>query len=224
VVGTRKNDRVPTTLTASAVLFDMDGTLIDSTGAVERIWTAFAVRFGLQVPAVLDTIQGVRMIDSIRRWVPEGTDADAVYEEFHEQELGDMAGVSPIPGAVEFMTSLPADRVAVATSASTALALARLAAGGIPQPAVVVTADHVAEGKPDPAPYLAAARLLGVAATDCVVFEDAEAGIVSGLAAGARVVVVGDVVSAVTAGLPRIRNYRNVHARTLDGALVIELG
>jgi sugar-phosphatase len=214
---------VPTTLLTRAVLFDMDGTLVDSTAAVERVWGIFAERYRLDVPTLLTAVHGVRMVDSVRRHSPEGTDVDAVCAELAALELHDLDGVTAIAGADSFVASLPQDRIAVVTSAPRDLAAARLDAAGIAQPEVFVTADSVERGKPDPEPFLAAASLLGVAGADCVVFEDAEAGILAGLAAGARVVVVGEHRSDTTEGLPRIPHYRAVTATRSGADILIEL-
>ncbi|BDI23334.1 HAD-IA family hydrolase [Herbiconiux sp. L3-i23] len=210
---------MPITLTARALLFDMDGTLVDSTVAVERIWSLFADRFGLDRRELLDAVHGVRMIDSVRRFVPVGTDADAVSAELAARELEDFDGVVAVSGAAEFLAALPSDRIAVVTSASAELASIRLGAAGIAQPEVFVTADTVERGKPDPEPFLAAAAALGVDPRDCLVFEDAEAGITAGLAAGARVVVVGPHESETTRGLPRIVDYRDAAAGVIDGVI-----
>jgi sugar-phosphatase len=206
-----------------AVLFDMDGTLVDSTGAVMRIWATFATRFGLDVEEILRTSHGVRMIETIRRHAPEGTDADRVAADLGEIEMADREGIEPIPGAAEFVASLPRTRTALVTSATRELADLRMELTGIPMPTVVITAELIEHGKPRPDCYLLAAQQLGVAPEDAVVFEDAEAGVAAGIAAGMRVVVVGDLTSANTVGLPRIRDYRSVTATVADDRLVIEL-
>ncbi|MDM4763533.1 HAD-IA family hydrolase [Galbitalea sp. SE-J8] len=213
-----------TTLSARALLFDMDGTLIDSTAAVERIWGVFADRFGLDVADILATSHGVRMVETVRQHAPEGTDAEAVTRELGAIEREDREGIVPLPGAVDFLAGLPRASVALVTSATRDLAEIRMAACGLPLPDAVVTADLVERGKPAPDPYLAAAELLGVEPADAIVLEDAEAGIRSGLAAGARVIVVGGLDAAVTAGLPRIRDYRDIAAEVAaDGSVTLTL-
>ena len=209
------------TLSATAVLFDMDGTLIDSTDAVARVWGRFADLFDLDVETILATSHGVRMVETVQRHAPAGTDIAAVVAELSAAELLDEEGIVALPGAAEFLASLPAERVALVTSASRELAISRMAAAGLPMPAVLVTADDVDAGKPQPDCYLLAARRLGVEAADAVVFEDADAGIRAGLASGARVVVVGDLVSEATAGLTRVADYRGVTATPGAGGMTL---
>jgi sugar-phosphatase len=211
---------MPTRLTARALLFDMDGTLVDSTPVVERIWTHFAGTRGLDAAEVIAACHGVRMIETIRRFAPDA-DADAIVAELTAMEIADIDGVGEIPGARAFLAALPPERVAIVTSAVSELVMVRLAAAGIPAPAVLVDADQVERGKPDPAPFRRAADLLAVPAADTVVFEDAEAGIRAGLAAGATVVVVGAHRSATTAGLARIPDYRGVRAEPDGDAIVV---
>ncbi|NQX26444.1 HAD-IA family hydrolase [Microbacteriaceae bacterium VKM Ac-2854] len=210
----------PVTLTARAILFDMDGTLVDSTAVVEEIWTRFAIRFGLDPAVILGSIHGVRAEDSVARFAPKGSDVAGIVHELNSYELDNTEGTVEIPGARDFVASLPRTAVALVTSASTALATGRLAGAGVPAPDVVVSAEHVAHGKPAPEGYLLAAQTLGVQPHDAIVFEDAEAGILAGIAAGMRVVVVGEHRSAATEGLPRIRDYGSASATTDDGGVI----
>ena len=121
---------------------------------------------------------------SVARTCPD-IDLDAEVAWVERGEIEDVEGVAPIPGAVDFLKRLPPDRWAVVTSASVPLARARLKAAGVTPPVVLITAEDVERGKPDPAGYLKAAAALGVDIADCLVFEDAEAGIAAGEAAGA---------------------------------------
>ncbi len=173
-----------------AFLFDMDGTLLNSIAAAERVWSIWAKRHGLDVEAFLPTIHGARAIDTITRQALPGVDPEVEAQWITDAELNDVDGVVAIPGAVAFLKGLPADQWALVTSAPKALALRRLQAAGIPVPAVWVTAEDVANGKPDPACYLLGAKRLGVSVEDSLVFEDAAVGIRAGEAAGADVVVV----------------------------------
>lgn len=181
---------LPPPRTYQAFLFDMDGTLITSTLAAERVWTRWAERHGLDVTALLSVMHGVRAIDTIRNQNLPDIDLDAEVAWVERGEIEDLEGVAPIPGAVDFVERLPPDRWAVVTSASFPLARARLKAAGVTPPAVMITAEDVERGKPDPAGYLKAASTLGFDVADCLVFEDAEAGIKAGEAAGADVMVV----------------------------------
>ena len=173
-----------------AFLFDMDGTLITSTAAAERVWSRWAERHGLDVAAFIPTIHGVRAADTIRKQNLPGIDLEAEVAWVERGEIEDLDGVVPIAGAIDFVKRLPPDRWAVVTSATVPLAEARLKAAGVTAPALMITAEQVERGKPDPAGYRLAAERLGFDITDCLVFEDAEAGIKAGEAAGTGVVVV----------------------------------
>ncbi|MGR3889064.1 HAD-IA family hydrolase [Pseudomonas sp. 1152_12] len=173
-----------------AFLFDMDGTLLNSIAAAERVWSLWAERHGLDVAAFLSTIHGARAIDTITRQALPDVDPEVEAQWITDAELNDVEGVVAIPGAIEFLNRLPGDQWALVTSAPKALALRRLQAAGISPPAVLVTAEDVANGKPNPACYVLGAQRLGVSVQDCLVFEDATVGIRAGEAAGAAVVVV----------------------------------
>ncbi|MDQ1120872.1 sugar-phosphatase [Pseudoxanthomonas winnipegensis] len=173
-----------------AFLFDMDGTLLTSIAAAERVWTRWALRHGLDPATFVPTIHGARAIDTIAGLGLPGVDAQAEAEGITRDEIADVEGVAPIAGAAAFIAGLPATRWAVVTSAPRALALRRMQAAGLAPPAVLVTAEDVVHGKPDPAGYRLAAARLGVAAEDCLVFEDAPAGIAAAEAAGADVLVI----------------------------------
>ena len=204
-----------------AFLFDMDGTLLNSIAAAERVWSIWAERHGLAVEAFLPTIHGVRAIDTITRQALPGVDPEVEARWITEAELNDVEGVVAIPGAVEFLTRLPPDQWALVTSAPKALALRRLQAAGIPVPTVLVTAEDVASGKPDPACYVLGAQRLGVAVQDCLVFEDATVGIRAGEAAGADIMVVTSThwVPMMTTHAC-IDGYGALHAlRDVDGLL-----
>lgn len=173
-----------------AFLFDMDGTLLNSIAAAERVWSLWAERHGLDVAVLLSTIHGTRAIDTITRQALPDVDPQVEAQWITDAELNDVEGVVAIPGAIEFLNRLPGDQWALVTSAPKELALRRLQAAGISPPAVLVTAEDVANGKPDPACYVLGAQRLGVCVQDCLVFEDATVGIRAGEAAGAAVVVV----------------------------------
>ncbi|NKF29992.1 MULTISPECIES: HAD family hydrolase [unclassified Pseudomonas] len=173
-----------------AFLFDMDGTVLNSIAAAERIWSAWAVRHGVNVETFLPTIHGVRAIDTITRLNLPGVDAEAQAAFITKAEIEDVEGIVEIPGAAAFLKSLPADRWAMVTSAPRDLALRRMAAAGIPEPAVMVTAEDVTAGKPDPAGYRLAARRLGLEPADCLIFEDATVGIQAAEAAGAPLMII----------------------------------
>ena len=173
-----------------AFLFDMDGTVLNSIAAAERIWTIWALHHGVDVDTFLPTIHGVRAIDTINRLALPGVDAEAEAAWITEAEIEDVEGIVEVSGAASFLKSLPANQWAIVTSAPRALALRRMAAAGIPEPGVMITAEDVSAGKPDPAGYRLAASRLGVEPTECLIFEDAAVGIRAGEAAGGLVMVI----------------------------------
>ena len=178
-----------TTIHCGGLLFDLDGVLADSTPAVARVWTIFANKHGFDPEETVRRAHGRPSIATIRELLPNANHIaeDAVLE---RMEIEDIEDVVALPGAAELLHALPADKWTVVTSCTRALALVRLRAAGLPIPAQMVTSNDIVNGKPSPEPYLKGAELLGLAAADCVVVEDAPAGIRSGKAAGARVVAL----------------------------------
>lgn len=175
-------------------LFDLDGTLVDSLPAVERAWINWAKRRGINPQDVLDFIHGKQAITSLRHFMP-GESEEAIQQEFlllEQVEAQDTDGVTALPGAAALLDRLNRLDIpwAIVTSGSIPVATARRNAGGLPQPEVFITAEQVKHGKPQPDAYLLGAERLGLAPQDCVVVEDAAAGILSGLAAGCQVIAV----------------------------------
>nr|WP_256348942.1 HAD-IA family hydrolase [Pseudomonas reactans] len=205
-------------------MFDMDGTLLNSIAAAERVWSIWAQRHGLDVPAFLKTIHGARAIDTITRQALPGIDPEVEAQWITEAEINDVEGVVAIPGAITFLSSLPGDQWALVTSAPRELALRRLQAAGIAPPAVMVTAEDVAVGKPNPACYVLGAQRLGVPVEDCLVFEDATVGIRAGEAAGMDVMVVTSTHHTVMlTEHPSIDGYEQLKARRdTDGLLHVQ--
>jgi mannitol-1-/sugar-/sorbitol-6-phosphatase len=174
----------------SAFLFDMDGTILTSIKAAERVWGQWAASHGLDVEAFLPTIHGKRTEETIRALALPGVDPVREAALITRAEIEDVAGVEAIRGVADFLASLPSGRWAIVTSAPRLLAEARIAAAGLPTPGVLVAAEDVERGKPAPDPFLLGARKLGVAPADCLVFEDTLAGLQSAAAAGMASVVV----------------------------------
>jgi sugar-phosphatase len=172
-----------------AVLFDLDGVLVDSTPAVSRVWTVWARERGLDPEWTVQQAHGRRSIETVRALAPE-LDAETEDRKIEQMEIDDSEGVVQLPGALQLMASLPPDRYAVVTSATRPLAQARLRYAGLPVPSNMITANDVIHGKPSPEPFLKGAKLLGFAPRDCMVFEDAPAGIASARAAGMRVIAL----------------------------------
>jgi sugar-phosphatase len=171
------------------VLFDLDGVLIDSTPAVARVWKKWAVNHGLDPEEVVKRAHGRPSMETIRELLPRA-DHDKENRIVERAEINDIAGVVPLPGAVELLRALPRERWTIVTSCTRRLAEVRLRAAGLTIPEKMVTCSDVENGKPHPEPYLRGATALGVAVTGCVVVEDVPAGIGSGKAAGARVIAV----------------------------------
>ena len=177
----------PVVLRCQGVLFDMDGILISSLGSVERSWTKWATLRGMDPEHAISVVHGCRAIDSVRRLRPD-LDADAELRIIEDFECDDNEGLQVLPGVLDLLRALPPQRWTVVTSATERLARIRLAAGGVAVPAQLVTAETVQLGKPNPAPFLAGAALLGFRPEDCVVFEDSASGVEAGRAAGCTVV------------------------------------
>jgi sugar-phosphatase len=174
-------------ITCSALLFDLDGVLIDSTPAVSRVWSAWAEERGLDPAEVVAHAHGRPSLATVRKYLPTA-DHEAENREVERREIKDVVGVVLLPGARELLESLPPDRWTIATSCTRPLAEVRLRAAGLPVPERLVTSTDVTHGKPNPEPFLKAAAKLGFPASECVVLEDVPAGIRAGRAAGSRVI------------------------------------
>ncbi len=179
----------------SAILFDLDGVLVDSTQAVDREWREWAARKGVDGDAIMAIAHGVRTVEVIRRVAPH-LDADSEAAAIESHEAGDQRGVVVMPGAVELVQSIPKGRWGVVTSGSRPLASNRLRYCGLPVPKVLVTSDDVTHGKPHPEPYLKGAEGLGFAPEECLVIEDAPAGIQSARASGMKVIGMASTYAA----------------------------
>lgn len=170
-----------------AILFDLDGVLVDSTGAVERQWRLWAQENCLDPARIIEVAHGRRTVETVRLVMPD-IDAAAEAAKLEKREADDIEGVRVMPGASDLLASLPRGRWCVVTSGTRYLATRRLALANLPVPDTLITADDVREGKPHPEPYLKGAELLGVDPPECLVIEDAPAGIRAARAAGMKAI------------------------------------
>jgi sugar-phosphatase len=177
-------------ISCRGLLFDLDGVLVDSTPAVARVWTKWAIAHGFDPEEIVRRAHGRPSLATIKDLLPNAADHIAENEVVLRGEIEDTEGIVPLPGVCEFLQSVPQDRWALVTSCARPLAHVRLKAAGIPVPQKMITSDDVRRGKPDPEPYVKGAALLGFSPSECIVFEDAPAGIRAGKAAGARVLAL----------------------------------
>jgi sugar-phosphatase len=178
-----------TEIHCAALLFDMDGVLINSTPAVARVWHRWAVEHGFDPDEVVPRAHGRPSLTTVREYLPN-SDHEAENREVERREIEDLEGVAPLPGALDLLASLPENRWTIVTSCTRALAEVRIRAGGLPVPKKLITSNDITHGKPDPEPYLKGASLLGFSPAECVVLEDVPAGVRAGKAAGARVIAL----------------------------------
>lgn len=216
----------------SAIVFDLDGVLVDSAAYVERQWRRWATARGLAPEPFLRVCHGRRALETIRIAAPH-LDAEAEVRALApEDDVGDDT-IVPLPGACHLLDLLPAGTWAVATSGPRATATARLQRAGLPAPPVLVSAEDVTQGKPAPDAYLLAARSLGLMPSDCLVVEDAPAGIQAARSAGMAIVALatthrpaelfGDACAASLASIHLGRVDRGVHGRMHLEILVVEV-
>ncbi len=170
-----------------AVLFDLDGVLIDSTRAVARVWHRWALEHGFDPDEVVMRAHGRPSLTTVREYLPNADHA-AENREVERREMEDLEGVALLPGSLRLLTALPPDRWTIVTSCTRPLAETRLRAAGLPVPKLMITSNDITNGKPHPEPYLKGAAVLGFSASNCVVVEDVPAGIRAGKASGARVI------------------------------------
>lgn len=201
----------------------MDGTIVNSAAVVERQWRLWSERHNKDFAEVEKIYHGRPAIESMRLLAPELPQPESAMD-LLRRETEDLDGVTEIAGARDFLKQLPAGRWAVVTSSNRPLAKARLTAAAIPTPPLVITCDDIQNGKPDPECFLLAAERLGFAPQECVVFEDAPAGIAAGHAAGMRVVGITSFLPADVIGTEiTLPHYRNVtFSLAADGSLELQ--
>jgi sugar-phosphatase len=173
----------------SAILFDLDGVLVDSTRSVDRQWRKWAQENNLEPDAVVRAAHGRRTIETVRQVAPH-LNAEAEMRKIERLEVEDTDGVVVMPGAADLLRSIPDGRWCVVTSGTRLLATGRLRVAHLPTPGIMVSADDVTKGKPDPEPYLKGAKLLGTKPEECLVIEDAPAGVRAAHAGKMKVIAI----------------------------------
>ena len=210
-------------LTCKAVLFDMDGTLVDSTGVVELAWGWWAARHGIPLEAVLSFAHGRPTIATMEHFLPTRDHTEEL-EEMDRYEETQLEGILAVPGVKLVVHALQNHPWAIVTSAWRTLAEARVIAAGLPLPKVIVPVDEIGNGKPHPEGFLRAAEQLGIAPSECVVFEDTRPGIEAGVNAGMQVVAL--LTTAPAHRLrhrPAIRDFRDVTIQPDGECIKLEL-
>jgi sugar-phosphatase len=215
-----------TQIHCAALLFDLDGVLIDSTPAVARVWRQWAIEHGFNPDQVVASAHGRPSLTTVREYLPNA-DHELENREVERREIEDIAGVVPLPGALELLASLPETRWTIVTSCTRRLAEVRLRAAGLPVPKKMITSNDITHGKPHPEPYQKGASVLGFPPMECVVIEDAPAGIRAGKAAGSRVIGFTTTVDqslAREAGADWIaKNCADIHLVSVSQALNLTL-
>jgi sugar-phosphatase len=171
----------------AALLFDLDGVLINSTPAVARVWRGWAIEHGFNPDEVIARAHGRPSLSTVSEYLPHADHA-AENHEVERREIEDLEGVVPLPGALSLLASLPPDRWTIVTSCTRPLAEVRIRAAGLPLPKKFITSSDITNGKPHPEPYLKGASVLGFPPQDCIVLEDVPAGVRAGKTAGAKVI------------------------------------
>jgi sugar-phosphatase len=210
-----------TQLFVDAVLFDLDGTLVDSTASVLRNWRRIATMLGRDGEDLVGDLHGIPG-RQVLRMIEPGLSEDRIREldqALIDGEVTDTRDVTATDGALRLLEAIPADRWAIVTSGPRRLALARSRAAGLPVPPVMVTADDVRDGKPDPAPFLLAARRMGLSPERCLVIEDAPAGITAARAAGCA--VLGVLSTFPTLDADTVKDLTSVSVEVTPGGLVV---
>jgi mannitol-1-/sugar-/sorbitol-6-phosphatase len=202
-----------------AILFDLDGVLVDSTGSVTRQWKRWAQENNIDPQKVVEIAHGVRTIEIVRKLAPH-LDAEAEVVRLEKREADDHEGVAVMPGAAELIKAIPEGRWCVVTSGTRHLATSRLKLASLPTPQILVSADDVSKGKPDPEPYLMGAKLLGMKPAECLVIEDAPAGIRAAHAGGMKAIAITSTypTSALQEADAVVQKLAQIEISHLDGS------
>jgi mannitol-1-/sugar-/sorbitol-6-phosphatase len=213
------------TFDCAAILFDLDGVLVDSTGSVTRQWQRWAEEQNLDPQKVVEIAHGVRTIEIVRKLAPH-LEAEAEVVRLEKREADDHLGVAVMPGAAELLKAIPEGRWCVVTSGTRYLATSRLELANLPTPKVLVSADDVSRGKPDPEPYLMGARLLKMNPAECLVIEDAPAGIRAAHAGGMKAIGITSTypASALQEADAVVQKLTQIKVSSVDGGHKLAVG
>jgi sugar-phosphatase len=210
-------------LRVRGILFDMDGVLVSSLGSVERSWTTWAEARGIDPALAIKTAHGRRAIESVRFLRPDLDDEEEL-NWIEDLEVEDKEGLEILKGVKPILETLPEKYWTVVTSATERLARVRMAYGGIPVPARMITADMVTKGKPDPEPYRRGADLLGFRPEDCLVIEDSASGANAGRAAGCKVLATlfSHSLESLSAADWIVKSLEDVHVRAVNDLVEVD--
>jgi sugar-phosphatase len=210
-------------ISVRGILFDMDGVLVSSIGSVERSWTKWAEKHGMDIAEAIHTAHGRRAIETVRFLRPD-LNADEELKYIENLEVEDTEGLEILGGVKLLLETLPEKYWTVVTSATDRLARSRMAAAGIHVPARMITADMVTKGKPDPEPYIRGAALLGLKPDDCLVIEDAASGAKAGHAAGCKVLATlfSHSIESLSAADWIVRSLEDVRFALVDESIELE--
>jgi sugar-phosphatase len=210
-------------LRVRGILFDMDGVLVSSLGSVERSWTTWAEARGIDPALAIKTAHGRRAIESVRFLRPDLDDEEEL-NWIEDLEVEDKDGLEILKGVKPILETLPEKYWTVVTSATERLARVRMAYGGIPVPARMITADMVTKGKPDPEPYRRGADLLGFRPEDCLVIEDSASGANAGRAAGCKVLATlfSHSLESLSAADWIVKSLEDVHVRAVNDLVEVD--
>jgi len=199
-----------TLISTDAILFDMDGTLVDSTAAIERCWTRWADRHDLDADSLIRQSHGVRLADTVGRFAPSQCDVHTEIDRLMTWEREETDGIVAVPGAAELIDALPPDSWALVTSADRALATRRMRLAGLPLPDICVCAEDVTAGKPAPEGYLKAAEKFGGNRRTFLVFEDSPAGLKAGENAGFDVIAIASALASAPSSQDWLADFRSI--------------
>ena len=201
-----------------AVIFDLDGTLVDSSECIEKVWKLWCTENNVDYDKLLPVSLGRPALDTMREFLPEA--GPEMSDWFFEHEIRETGDLKPILGATEFISKLPFEKWSVATSGVYELASSRLESAGLPLPVVFVTADRVKKAKPDPESFLKAAEELGYKPEECVVFEDSRAGVEAAVKAGMKLVGVRTSLDNIPEADIQISSYKELLVNYLGNGII----